>query len=123
MKIVLATSRPREFEGFVAGLDLERHEPILAGSAQEVLDFVQEYKPELVIVDESLAQTDIFGLIRHILKLDAMVNTAVITGMDQDEFHQKGEGLGILMSLPLKPGMQEGRELMSRLNQALHSYS
>ena len=123
MKIVLATSRLREFEEFVAGLDLENHEPILAGSVQEVLEFVQESKPELIILDESFVQADIFGLIRHILKLDAMVNTAVITGMDQDEFHQKGEGLGILMSLPFNPGMQEGRELMSRLKQVLPSYS
>ena len=123
MKIVLATSRVREFEEFVAGLDLEKHEFILAVSAQEVLEFVQENKPELIILDESFVQADIFGLIRHILKLDAMVNTAVITGMDETELHQKGEGLGILMSLPLKPGMQEGRELMSRLKQVLQSYS
>ena len=123
MKIVLATSRLREFEEFVAGLDLENHEPILAGSVQEVLEFVQESKPELIILDESFVQADIFGLIRHILKLDAMVNTAVITGMDQDEFHQKGEGLGILMSLPFNPGLPEGRKLMSRLKRILQGYS
>lgn len=120
MKILLTTSRVDELEKFISGLGLDKHEPLLvAGSAQELLDLVSNHKLSLIIIDENLSGSDTFDLIRSILGIDAMINTAILTDMDQKDFHEAGEGLGILMSLPLNPGEEDGRELISKLKQVL----
>ncbi len=120
MKILLATSRVGELEKFTSGLGLDKHEPLLlAGSAEEILDIVSNHKLSLIIIDDNLSGSDTFDLIRSILGIDAMINTAVLTDMDEKDFHEAGEGLGILMSLPLNPGEEDGREIMSRLKQVL----
>lgn len=119
MKILLTTARADDLKDFVSGLSLEEHKLLLAESVQEVLDIVPSQKPILIIIDENLPGSDTFELIRNILGLDAMVNTAVLTDMDQKDFHEAGEGLGILMSLPLDPGEEHGRQLISKLRQVL----
>ncbi|MCA1742425.1 MAG: hypothetical protein ABR542_00815 [Desulfonatronovibrio sp.] len=119
MKILLATARANDLESFVSELSLEKNDPLLAESVQEVLDIVPKQKPSLIIIDENLSGPETFKLIQNILSLDAMVNTAVLTDMDKKDFHEAGEGLGILMSLPLNPGKEDGRELISNLKQVL----
>ena len=47
--------------------------------------------------------------------VNAMVNTAVVTAMDEEEFHEASEGLGVLSSLPQEPGADAAKGLLDRL--------
>lgn len=47
--------------------------------------------------------------------INAMVNTAVVSPLSDEEFHEASEGLGILVRLPLEPGADEACELLRRL--------
>ncbi|MDP2874927.1 MAG: hotdog domain-containing protein [Holophaga sp.] len=68
---------------------------------------------ELVIVDGlSLAFPD---LIEKLLEINASINTAVITDLAHQAFHDAGEGLGILCCLPAKPGAAEVEPLLEKL--------
>ena len=71
--------------------------------------------PHLVIVDSGVPDTDPLDLVREMISANAMVNTAVVSALSDEEFHDNGEGLGILCRLPLEPGDKEARELLQKL--------
>ncbi len=120
MKILLVTTRSNELAGFISGLDLKKHEPVLAESGRNALDFVRSIKPALVIVDKSLPDYEPLELVKEISRVDAMVNTAVITEMSRKEFHEKSEGLGVLSALPGDPGTEDARKLLLDMNRVLN---
>ena len=62
-----------------------------------------------------LTDTDSLDLVREMIGVNAMVNTAVVSSLSDREFHDAGEGLGILCRLPLEPGDKEARELLQKL--------
>jgi hypothetical protein len=49
------------------------------------------------------------------LLVNALINTAVITAMSPEDFHGKGEGLGILASIRQNPDTQDARTLIHQL--------
>jgi DNA-binding response OmpR family regulator len=119
MKILLVTTRSDQLAEFISGLDLNKHEPVLAESGRDALDFVHSIKPDLVIVDKNLPDYDSLDLVREIVRADAMVNTAVITEMNRKEFHEKSEGLGVLSALPGNPGNEDAGKLLLNMKNIL----
>lgn len=116
LNIVLVTARPEVFQPFVEGLSADPevrldHVP----SASEALSIVYATTPDLVIVDSHLRDTDSLDLVRGMIRVNAMVNTAVASHLSDEDFHEKTEGLGILSRLPLEPGKAEARELLDKL--------
>lgn len=112
MKILLVTTRSDQLAEFISGLDLNKHEPVLAESGESALDYVHSIKPDLVIVDKNLPDYDSLDLVREIVRADALINTAVITEMNRKEFHEKSEGLGVLSALPGDPGTEDATKLL-----------
>ena len=51
--------------------------------------------------------------------VNAMVNTAVVSPLSDEEFHEASEGLGILGRLPDHPGMSDSGELLHKLRTVL----
>ncbi len=114
-RILLATPRYHELEEFVFALAREEHDPVTVGSGNDALDLVASLSPDLVIVDEGLPDREPLDLVREIAGLNARVNTAVITDLNKEEFHAGSEGLGVLCSLPGKPGAEEASRLVRKM--------
>jgi len=70
---------------------------------------------DLLVSEEKLEDMDGLELIRRLLRVNAMINTALVSRLPEEEFHELSEGLGILSSLPPEPGGAQARELMARL--------
>jgi hypothetical protein len=51
--------------------------------------------------------------------VNAMVNTAVVSPLADEEFHEVSEGLGILSRLPKEPGESDAAELLCKLKKIL----
>lgn len=119
MKILLATPRPEELQNFATGLKQESGHPVFAENGKKTLDLISSEKPDLVIVDDCLPDYNSLTLIREIVMRDAMINTALITGMDDTEFHEKSEGLGVFMRLPLQPEARDALELIQTLKKII----
>ena len=116
LHIILVTVRPEIFHSFAEGLSSDPEvclDHVTSGAG--ALDIVRTISPHLVIVDSELTDTDPLGLVREIISANAMVNTAVASALSEDEFHDAGEGLGILCRLPPEPGSKEARELLQKL--------
>jgi len=50
-----------------------------------------------------------------LLRVNAMLNTVVVTNMDEAAFHEDSEGLGVLCTVPENPGREHGVKAMDRL--------
>jgi DNA-binding response OmpR family regulator len=113
-KIVLVTTREQELEDFSRALAAEPEGSlrILSGS-DELLELVRADKPHLVILDEQLANA--LDLVVSILKVDAMVNTTMITSMDEKTWHDKSEGLGMMHPVSDPPGAGDAQKLLTAL--------
>ena len=80
---------------------------------------VRTSPPHLVIIDANLPDTPPLELVQKLLMVNAMVNTAVISPLAEEEFHEASEGLGVLCRLPLEPGTAEAADLLRKLRKLL----
>ena len=59
------------------------------------------------MVIDYLPDTEPLSLVQKLLTVNALVNTAVVSPLSDEEFHEASEGLGILGRLPEEPGIGE----------------
>lgn len=81
-------------------------------SGDELLTFVEQNKPQLVIIDQKISEDNPLDLVIGILTINAMTNTAMITSMDEEQWHEKSEGLGMLPAIPDPPSKKDGQTLL-----------
>lgn len=115
-KVLLAGDQPEALARLAAGLEEDgRAHLYWAQNDQEALSLTQELAPQLVVIDGQGRDKEALALVSKLLMVNAMVNTAVVTAMDEEEFHEFSEGLGILMSLPPDPGEDMAKDLLDKL--------
>ncbi len=109
MHILIATRRPNELSAFADALLRETGAQLLfADSWTNVLATVKVIPPAFVILDEGLAEGKPLELARQLVTVNAMINTAVVSPLGAEEFHEASEGLGILAPVPAHPLEQDG---------------
>ena len=119
LHIVLATARPQAMQAFAAALSSNPEvnlQSVISGA--EALEAART-SPHLVIIDADLPDTTPLDLAQKLLLVNAMVNTAVVSPLSDEEFHEASEGLGILGRLPNDPGMSDADELLHKLRKVL----
>jgi len=120
LQLIVATSRPDELKPLTTALSAHpevEFQQFLTGS--EVLRAVRANAPDLVIIDATLPDMEPLGLVQELLKINAMVNTALVSRLTEAEFHEATEGLGILARLPLTPDRSDAEELLLKLTRVL----
>ncbi len=120
LRIVLATDRLEAMQAFVEALSSNpevRLQHVTSGA--EALETVRLSAPHLVIIDTGLADCEPLELAQKLLRVNAMVNTAVVSPLSEEEFHEASEGLGVLARLPGEPGESDAAEVLHRLNKVL----
>ena len=75
--------------------------------------------PHLVIIDADLPDTAPLDLVQKLVMVNAMVNTAVVSPLSDEEFHEASEGLGVLGRLPHEPGESDAADLLHKLRTVL----
>jgi DNA-binding response OmpR family regulator len=114
--ILLITVRKDGLKPFIEGLASEPQVRLeLASAGARALEMVRTGSPQLVIVDSTSDGLDSLDVVRRIISVNAMVNTAVVSSLSDEEFHDKGEGLGILCRLPESPGGEDSKALLQKL--------
>ncbi len=120
LRIVLATGRPKALQAFAAALSSDPEvqlEQVVSGTA--TLEAVRTSAPHLVIIDADLPDTAPLDLVQKLLMINALVNTAVVSPLSDEEFHEVSEGLGILGRLPDAPGRSDATDLLGKLRMLL----
>ncbi|HBZ57222.1 MAG TPA: response regulator [Syntrophobacteraceae bacterium] len=120
LNILLATTRPEAMQPFTEALssDPEVHLDQVASSV-DVLAAVRASAPHLVIIDADLPDIAPLELVRKLLMANAMVNTAVISSLSEELFHEASEGLGVLSRVPVVPDRSDAVALLVKLRSIL----
>ena len=84
-------------------------------SGKKALDMLSETSVDLVVTDENLGDMTGLEFANKLLRVNPMINCAVLSPLPSDEFHEASEGLGVFAQLPLRPAEEDTEELLKRL--------
>ena len=90
-----------------------------AKSGSGAIARIAEGRIDLVITDEDLGDMTGLECIRKIVRTNPMINSAAVSTLMPDNFHEASEGLGVLMQLPIRPGREHAAELLEKLKHIL----
>jgi DNA-binding response OmpR family regulator len=85
-------------------------------SDAEAVDAAREKKPVIMIIDQDLDDMPGIALVPRLLQINAMIHMALVSDQPEEVFHDRTEGLGILMKLSPLPDRQEAVQLCERLS-------
>jgi DNA-binding response OmpR family regulator len=85
------------------------------------ISMIAEGNFDLVVADENLGDMTGLEFIRAIVSKKPLINCAAISSLTSEDFHEAGEGLGILMQLPVRPGQEHAEILLEQLRNIVNS--
>ncbi|MEE4608351.1 MAG: response regulator [Desulfobacteraceae bacterium] len=116
-RLLMATEKRAFFEPILENLVKDgRIQVDWTPDATATLARVRAGRPDLLIVDTRIDGRDGFDLCRKVLQVDAFVNMAAVSDLDDDEFHEASEGLGLVGRLPSRPDVGDLERLLDLLD-------
>ncbi len=89
-------------------------------SGQKALDKLSETSVDLVVIDKDLGDMPGLEFAEKLLRVNPMINSAVLSSLPSDEFHEASEGLGVFAQLPLRPAKKDAEKLLKRLKSLIN---
>ena len=123
IRIMLAGRDQASLAALKNGLTTNDVQITRAESGAIGLSMIAEDNFDLVVADENLGDMTGLEFIRAIVSKRPMVNCAAISSLSSEDFHDAGEGLGILMQLPVNPGQEHATMLLGQLECILNTMS
>ncbi len=90
-----------------------------AATGDQALETIAKQAVDLVVTDEHLGDMTGLELIARLVAVNPMINSAAVSSLSKEAYHEASEGLGVLMQLPPRPDPADGERLMAHLNQIL----
>jgi DNA-binding NarL/FixJ family response regulator len=114
--VLLLTKDMARFSLLEAGL-VHRRELEMVSAATGIDGFllVKNKQIDLAIVDEQLGDMDGIIFVKQLVKINPLINTAIVSALSAEEFHEATEGLGVLMQLPKEPQEKDATTLLAIL--------
>ncbi|MBU0960966.1 MAG: hypothetical protein KKD01_06825 [Proteobacteria bacterium] len=88
-----------------------------AETVDVALQIVKEIHVDLVIAAEQLGAMSGIEFINNLIHVNALINTALVSGLPPEDFHYETEGLGILKQLPVKPQESDIEDLLQKIEE------
>jgi CheY-like chemotaxis protein len=121
IRILLAGRDQTSLTALSSGLAKSDVHIIRAESGGIGLSMIAEGNFDLVVADENLGDMTGLEFIRAIVAKQPLVNCAAVSSLTPEDFHEAGEGLGILMQLPVRPGREHAQMLLGQLKNILNT--
>ena len=115
MDILIVTSRPEQWAPVLPVMEGRGAAVRQAGSLEQGMELVRQQAPALAVLDLGLEPEELRKAVIDILMVNAMIHTAAVSPMTAAEFHDKMEGLGMLMSLPVDFTVRDVEKMMTAL--------
>ena len=90
-------------------------EVVSAADGKAGLEELNAKPIDLVIVDEQLGDMTGIDFVKQVVKVKPLVNSAVVSILSAEDFHEATEGLGVLMQLPHRPQAGDAERLLAIL--------
>ncbi len=118
LRIVLAAGNTDSLARLAAGLDQAgKIELLQANSAVQALALAENRDVDLVVVGEELADMKPLEFVSQLVVCRPMINTAMVSSLSPDDFHEATEGLGVLMQLSPNPSGEDAAALLKRIEE------
>lgn len=115
MNILCVTQRTPFWEALRPVFAAHGAELQLAPALDAALTVIAATPPALCILDLEEPEDGLRAAVIKILTLNAAVHTAAVTSLDATAFHDRMEGLGMLMGLPSSPSAADIERLLEAL--------
>ena len=116
--IILASPRVDQWGAFSDALRADLDVDIVqARSAEQAEEAARKLNPLAVAIDATLGDLPGAELVRRLVGINAMINTALASEKSEEVFHEETEGLGILMKLSSPPTAAEAGRFAALLRQ------
>ena len=116
LRILLVADQTLAFEELAGFLSDEGQADILWGhDSQTALDKAAADAPDLVIVDEYIGEVECLDWIQRLIRVNAFIQTAAVSRLPHEVFHEMSEGLGIMAQLPPRPGKPDARRVLGMM--------
>lgn len=119
--VLLICEKTDDLKYLDSGLRDRNFKVIHVGSDKEAVNLVRETSVDLAVIGEHVSGITGIELAELLVVANPMVLTAVVSGLSESEFHEKSEGLGVLMQLPVNPGKDDADVLVKRSEAILGS--
>jgi CheY-like chemotaxis protein len=90
-----------------------------ASTGHQALEMLARKAVDMVVTDETLDDMTGLAFIKRLVAVNPLINSAAVSSLPEEAYHEASEGLGILMQLPPKPDRADGQRLMAHLNRVL----
>jgi two-component SAPR family response regulator len=116
LKLLLVKQDINQFNELISRLkEYNDVELEILASGEKALSKIADKVVDLVMLDEDLGDMTGLEFVKRLLKVNPMINSAVVSGLSHDEFHEASEGLGIMYQLSSQPDKKEAEELIKTL--------
>ena len=88
-------------------------------SGKDALAELQKKTVDLVVASEQLPDMTGLSFAKKLVVQNPMVNCALMSSLDEADFHEASEGLGILAKLPPTPEERHAVDLLQKLERIL----
>ena len=113
--LLLATDLTK-FSALVTGLQRQPEIELLSAETGVAgLSLIKSKQIDLVIVDEQIGDMRGIAFVKQLVKINPLSNTAIVSALTAEEFHEATEGLGVLMQLPIEPRDKDAGKLLATL--------
>lgn len=114
--ILIATKEQDRFSDLADALKKQINADIhWAESGNAALVATKCFTPLLAIIDETLPDMSGLKFALELLKANALIYTALVSGLSPGDFHETAEGLGVLLQLPVSPEEKNAEDIVSGL--------
>ena len=114
--IVLVGKDLSAFAAFITELSEQKGVDVVeVTSGSELLVMVDSEKIDVVVLAEELGDGSAMSFVEGLIKKQPLINCAMMSSLDPEDFHEETEGLGIFMQLPVCPGAEEAVNMLEYL--------
>ena len=115
-QLLVVTTNRDHFADLSAGIQSPDVRLNWSSSGGETLAAIKRQSVDLVLADEDLGDMQGLELIKRLVAVNPMINCALVSSLSPEDYHEASEGLGILMQLPHRPSLADGRRLLDHLD-------
>ena len=90
-----------------------------AENGQIALNIISDNSFDLAIADDQLPDMTGLDFVQKLVSINPMINSALVSRLSHDKFHEQTEGLGILAQLPKKPDEKHAKDLLEQLKKII----
>lgn len=123
IRFLMVSDRPSGFESLEK--NLLKHSGVvidMTGTFDEAMASIGKTMPDLVIVDDTVMGTPGKKVIEDMIRKNPLINTALVSSLSDEDFHEDTEGLGVLMPIRKEDAETQAREMIERVEKILSLY-